>query len=170
MSSSSAARNRPSAAAWNHRTDPLRQGDDPGGGAGTGDAQVDRASGARAGLEMRGAQGRAPRRSRSRRPGADPAPSTCRSRPGRAPSSRSTQELLSRSSRRSRHAFPSFRVRPVSHLTNPQVERCALEVSRRPRRRRDFDSLARPGEPLSSVRPEPRIWSEDRATNSAAVS
>jgi hypothetical protein len=33
--------------------DPLRQADDPGGGAGTGDAHVDRASGARAGLEMR---------------------------------------------------------------------------------------------------------------------
>jgi hypothetical protein len=34
-------------------TDPLRQGEDPGGGAGTGDAQVGRASGARTGLEMR---------------------------------------------------------------------------------------------------------------------
>src|ERR687898_1466186 len=44
---------RPSAAAWNHRTDPLRQAEDPGGGAGAGDAQVDRASWARAGLEMR---------------------------------------------------------------------------------------------------------------------
>jgi hypothetical protein len=33
--------------------EPLRQADDPGGGAGTGDAQVDRTSGARAGLEMR---------------------------------------------------------------------------------------------------------------------
>src|SRR6266540_1926383 len=44
---------RPSAAAWNHGTDPLRQGEDPGGDAGTGDAEVDRASGARAGLEMR---------------------------------------------------------------------------------------------------------------------
>jgi hypothetical protein len=43
----------PPLAAWNHRTDPLRQGEDPGGGAGTGDAQMDRASGASAGLEMR---------------------------------------------------------------------------------------------------------------------
>jgi len=48
---------------WNHifgpdkyvaiGSEPLRQADDPGGGAGTGDAQVDRTSGARAGLEMR---------------------------------------------------------------------------------------------------------------------
>src|SRR5205823_9647549 len=47
-----------SAAAWNHRTDPLRQGADPGGTAGTGDAQVDSASGPRAGLEMRVHEGR----------------------------------------------------------------------------------------------------------------
>ena len=41
------------AAAWNHRTDPLRQGEDPGRSAGTGDAQMDSASGACAGVEMR---------------------------------------------------------------------------------------------------------------------
>jgi hypothetical protein len=44
---------RPSSAAWNHGSEPLRQADNPGGGAGTGDARVDRTSGARAGLEMR---------------------------------------------------------------------------------------------------------------------
>jgi hypothetical protein len=43
---------RPAPAAWRHRPEPLRQADDPGGGAGTGDAQVDQASGARDGLEM----------------------------------------------------------------------------------------------------------------------
>lgn len=43
----------PPSTAWNHGSEPLRQADDPGGGAGTGDAQVDRTSGARAGLEMR---------------------------------------------------------------------------------------------------------------------
>ena len=42
----------PSATAWDHGTDPLRQAHDPGGSAGPGDAQVDRASGARAGLEV----------------------------------------------------------------------------------------------------------------------
>jgi hypothetical protein len=36
-----------------NRTDLLRQGEDHRGGAGTGDAQVDRARGARGGLEMR---------------------------------------------------------------------------------------------------------------------
>ena len=41
-----------SAAAWNHRTDPIRQGEDPAAGAGTGDAQLDRASGARTRLDM----------------------------------------------------------------------------------------------------------------------
>src|SRR6266511_5388398 len=44
---------RPSAAAWRHRTDPLRQGDYAVGGAETGDAQVDRASRAGARLEVR---------------------------------------------------------------------------------------------------------------------
>ena len=42
-----------SSAAWNHGSEPLRQADDPGGCAGTGDPRVDRASGARAGLELR---------------------------------------------------------------------------------------------------------------------
>ena len=44
---------RASAAARNHRSDPLRQGEDLGGGAGVGDAELGRASGARTGLEMR---------------------------------------------------------------------------------------------------------------------
>src|SRR5262245_35319740 len=43
----------PSAAAWNYRTNPLRKGKTPGGATGPEDAQVDLASGARAGLEMR---------------------------------------------------------------------------------------------------------------------
>ena len=43
---------RLSAAARNHRTEPLRQGQDCGGSTGTGDAQVDRAGGAPAGLEV----------------------------------------------------------------------------------------------------------------------
>src|SRR5438132_12416319 len=53
MSSSWGREIRPSAAARDHRTHPLRQGEDPGRDAGTGDAQVDGASGARRGLEMR---------------------------------------------------------------------------------------------------------------------
>ena len=36
----------------NHRSEPLRQAESPGGGAGTGGAQVDRASGPRSRLEM----------------------------------------------------------------------------------------------------------------------
>lgn len=39
--------------AWRHRSEPLHQADDAGGGAGTGDPQVDQASRARAGLEIR---------------------------------------------------------------------------------------------------------------------
>lgn len=42
---------RPFSATWGR--DPLREGEDPGGGAGTRDAQVDRASGTGAGLAMR---------------------------------------------------------------------------------------------------------------------
>src|SRR5215204_3062331 len=42
----------PPAPAWKRRTGPLRQGDDPGGGAGTADAEADRASGTRARLVM----------------------------------------------------------------------------------------------------------------------
>ena len=45
--------NRPPAATRRHGPESLRQVGDPGGGAGTGDAQVDRASGARPRLEMK---------------------------------------------------------------------------------------------------------------------
>ena len=43
----------PAAAARHHRPVPLRQGEDPRGGRGTGDAHVDRASRARAGVGVR---------------------------------------------------------------------------------------------------------------------
>src|SRR5215207_3159771 len=55
----------PPAPAWKRRTGPLRQGDDPGGGAGTADAEADRASGTRARLVM----SRRAVQARDRRPG-----------------------------------------------------------------------------------------------------